>query len=112
MVNKFWDIQTDEFDFDQQMETLRSRSFLSSIQQMRGMGALSDAEGKKLTDAVGALNPSMSEKAFKESLTRIKADLLRAKSRIGKSIGQPMQEAPSTQQAPRSREEILNQYGL
>lgn len=28
------------------------------------MGALSDAEGKKLSDAVGALSPKMSEKLF------------------------------------------------
>lgn len=103
---------TEKANFMSELDTFKSQTFLPMVQNLRGMGALSDAEGKKLTDAVGALNPSMSEKAFKESLTRIKADLLRAKSRIGKSIGQPMQEAPSTQQAPRSREEILNQYGL
>ena len=34
------------------------------------MGALSDAEGKKLSDSVGALDPKMPEKEFEESLKR------------------------------------------
>jgi hypothetical protein len=105
---------TEKANFMAELDTFKSQTFLPMVQNLRGMGALSDAEGKKLTDAVGALNPSMSEKAFKESLNRIKADLMRAKNRIGKSIGQPTQDIqPATmQQAPRSREEILKQYGL
>lgn len=105
---------TEKANFMAELDTFKSQTFLPMVQNLRGMGALSDAEGRKLTDAVGALNPSMSEKAFKESLNRIKADLMRAKNRVGKSIGQPTQDMqPSTmQQAPRSREEILKQYGL
>lgn len=102
---------TEKANFMAELDTFKSQTFLPMVQNLRGMGALSDAEGKKLTDAVGALNPSMSEQAFKESLLRIKADLNRAKGRIGKSIGQPnqpMQQAP----AARSRQDILNQYGV
>jgi hypothetical protein len=82
---------TNKVNFLSELETFKSQTFLPMVQNLRGMGALSDAEGKKLTDAVGALNPDMSEKAFKDSLVRIKADLTRAKNRIGKSIGQPVQ---------------------
>jgi hypothetical protein len=86
---------TNKVNFLAELETFKSQTFLPMVQNLRGMGALSDAEGKKLTDAVGALNPDMSEKAFKESLIRIKADLTRAKNRIGKSIGQPAQGVSS-----------------
>lgn len=100
---------TNKADFMAELDTFKSQTFLPMVQNLRGMGALSDAEGKKLTDAVGALNPNMSEKAFKESLTRIKADLTRARARAGKSIGQPTQNMP---EAPRSNDDIFKQYGL
>ena len=50
------------------------------------MGALSDAEGKKLTAAVGALNPAMGEKAFRESIGRITTEMDAARARVS---GQP-----------------------
>lgn len=74
---------TDKADFNAELDTFKSQTFLPMVQNLKGMGALSDAEGKKLTDAVGALNTNMSEKAFKESLLRIEADLNKAKKRIG-----------------------------
>jgi hypothetical protein len=74
---------TDKADFNAELDTFKSQTFLPMVQNLKGMGALSDAEGKKLTDAVGALNTNMSEKAFKESLLRIEADLRKAKKRIG-----------------------------
>jgi hypothetical protein len=45
------------------------------------MGALSDAEGKKLTAAVGALDPKMKLSEFNAAITRIKADLEAARQR-------------------------------
>ena len=74
---------TDKADFNAELDTFKSQTFLPMVQNLKGMGALSDAEGKKLTDAVGALNTNMSEKAFKESLLRIEADLNKAKKRVG-----------------------------
>jgi hypothetical protein len=78
---------TDRADFETALDTLKAQTFLPMVQSLRGMGALSDAEGKKLTDAIGALNPKMSEVAFKESLDRIKADLQSAKQRADKLGG-------------------------
>ena len=51
---------------------------------LKGMGALSDAEGNKLLAAVGALNPKMGEKAFQDSLLNIQANLNRAKESLQK----------------------------
>lgn len=62
-------------DFASQLDAMRAQVFLPMVQSMKGMGALSNAEGAKLTDAIGALDPGMSEAAFVESLDRIIGDL-------------------------------------
>jgi len=62
---------TDAADFEAQIETLQSQQFLSAISQMKGMGSLSESEGKKLASSIGALNISMSDKALKTELDRI-----------------------------------------
>ncbi len=74
---------TDAADFASQVETLKAQTFLPMVQQLRGMGALSNAEGDKLNAAVGALNFNMSEKAFGESLGRIRDQLSGALQRAG-----------------------------
>ena len=63
---------SDAADFAAEVETLKAQTFLPMVQQLRGMGALSNAEGEKLNAAVGALRFDMSEKAFNDSLARIR----------------------------------------
>ena len=55
------------------IDTLKSKTFLDSVEKIRGagLGALSDAEGNKLSAAITQLNPNMSEKDFKSSLNTI-----------------------------------------
>lgn len=74
---------TDAASFDTRLETLKSQAFLPMVAQLKGMGQLSDAEGKKLTAAIGALDTKMSEKEFKASLAEIKGDLEAARKRMG-----------------------------
>ena len=89
---------TDRADFEAQLDSLKAQTFLPMVQSLRGMGALSDAEGKKLTDAIGTLSTNQSEKAFKESLDRIKADLEAAKARVPNfGAQQPAPQAPPPQ---------------
>lgn len=76
---------TDSANFNAELESFKSQAFLPMVQQLRGMGALSNAEGEKLTAAVGALSPSMSEKEFRASINRIKMDLSLAKARANNS---------------------------
>lgn len=70
-------------NFEAELEALKAQAFLPMVQSLRGMGALSNAEGEKLVNAVGALSVSQSESAFKASLGRIKADLAKARARTG-----------------------------
>ncbi|KQS01496.1 hypothetical protein ASG11_17740 [Sphingomonas sp. Leaf357] len=72
---------TNAANFRARLDTFKAQTFLPQVQALKGMGALSDAEGKKLTDAVGALNPNMSEDEFKASLRVIIGDLQAARKR-------------------------------
>jgi len=82
---------TDAAGFAAQLETFKAQTFLPQVQALKGMGALSDAEGKKLTAAVGALSQSMKQSEFDAQVGKIKRDLEAARSRVGTS----MQNAPS-----------------
>ena len=73
-------------NFKAELDTFQSQAFIPMVSQLKGMGALSDAEGKKLTAAVGALNPAMGEKAFRESIDRITTEMEAARQRVS---GQP-----------------------
>ncbi|HEY1180800.1 MAG TPA: hypothetical protein VGE56_00735 [Rhodocyclaceae bacterium] len=87
---------SDSANFQAELETFQSQAFIPMVAQLKGMGALSDAEGKKLTAAVGALNPNMSEKAFKESLGRVMADMEAARSRVaGPQAPSPAEPKPA-----------------
>lgn len=68
-------------DFGAELEAMKAQVFLPMVQSMKGMGALSNAEGQKLTDAIGALDTGMSEDAFRTSLDRIIGDLTTYRSR-------------------------------
>jgi len=63
---------TDAANFEAMLETLQSQAFLSQVKQMKGMGALSENEGKKLGAAIGSLDLSMSDEALRKELGRIK----------------------------------------
>jgi hypothetical protein len=69
-------------NFQAELNTFQSQAFIPMVAQLKGMGALSDAEGKKLTAAVGALDPKMGEQAFRESLARIIGDMTAARARL------------------------------
>ena len=69
-------------NFQAELETFKSQAFIPAVAQLKGMGALSDAEGKKLSAAVGALDPNMGEKAFRDSIARIMKDMEAARARV------------------------------
>lgn len=81
-------------NFQAELETFKSQAFIPMVAQLKGMGALSDAEGKKLSAAVGALDPKMGEKAFRESVARIVQDMKMARDRLASSGKQAANPAP------------------
>lgn len=72
---------TNAAGFAAQLETFKAQTFLPQVTALKGMGALSDAEGKKLTDAVGALSIKMKQSEFDSQINKIKNDLTAARKR-------------------------------
>ena len=90
-------------NFKAELDTFQSQAFIPMVSQLKGMGALSDAEGKKLTAAVGALSPSMGEKAFRESVARITSDMSSARDRLTGGASKPMESLPAANASNKGR---------
>ena len=86
---------TDAAGFASQLETFKAQTFIPQVAALKGMGALSDAEGKKLTAAVGALDPKMKQKEFDAQVVKIKTSLEEAKQRALNMPGMPKQATQS-----------------
>lgn len=69
-------------DFEAMLDTLQSQTFLSQVEKMKGLGALSEAEGRKLAQAIGSLTIDQSDKTFRTELARIKETFDTAKTRL------------------------------
>ncbi|HAO5544098.1 TPA: acyltransferase [Escherichia coli] len=90
---------SDAANFEARLDTFKAQTFLPMVQSLKGMGALSDAEGKKLSDAVGALSPKMSEKAFRDSIGKIRNQLESKLITVKKQFDyqEPVQNTPGQQ---------------
>jgi hypothetical protein len=60
---------TGGYDFQTLVDQAKSGAFLTAIQQLRGMGALSNAEGQTATQAVTRMNTATSKEAFLKAVS-------------------------------------------
>lgn len=97
---------TEAADTETLVDTLKSQGFLSGIQQMKGMGALSNAEGQKVMDAIGSLSPNQSEKSARAAIKTIIKTTEMAQKRMQQKYGKDIQ--PSQQQL--SDDDLINKY--
>ena len=90
---------SDAANFEARLDTFKAQTFLPMVSSLKGMGALSDAEGKKLSDAVGALSPKMSEEAFRSSIGKIRSQLESKLGSVKKQFDyqEPAAQAPAQQ---------------
>lgn len=93
-------------NFQAELDTFQSQAFIPMVAQLKGMGALSDAEGKKLTAAVGALNPKMGESAFRDSVKRITNEMDAARERVAGTI-KPKDAMPSLPPAQQHKGRVI-----
>lgn len=89
---------SDAANFEARLDTFKAQTFLPMVASLKGMGALSDAEGKKLSDAVGALSPKMSEDAFRSSIGKIRTQLESKLGTVKKQFDYQEPVAPAAQQ--------------
>lgn len=94
---------TGGFDFQRKVEQAKSGAFMTAIQQMRGLGALSNSEGQTATAAVTRMDTAMTEEGFLEALADyeriIDQGIARAQGRMGQigGAGGPQQGGNRTQ---------------
>jgi hypothetical protein len=80
---------TDAKDFAANLATFKAQTFVPMVSALKGMGALSDAEGKKLTESVGALDPSVNEAAFVKNLQNATKTLFQKAKAAGLNVSEP-----------------------
>lgn len=78
---------TGGYDFQNKVDQAKSGAFLTAIQQMRGLGALSNSEGGAATAAVARMNTATSEGEFDAALNDyekiVRQGMARAQSKMG-----------------------------
>lgn len=87
------------------IDTLGSQSFLAQVGQIKGMGALSNAEGEKLQSALTNLSRKQGEKQFRENLDEAARLIKKGRENISKRTGVPL-GAPDTPAAPGARKPL------
>ncbi|MDR9813114.1 hypothetical protein [Rhizobium hidalgonense] len=94
---------TGGYDFSNKVDQAKSGAFLTAIQQMRGLGSLSNAEGGAATAAVNRMNTATSEDEFNSALDDyekiVRQGMARAQARIQQGGGQ-VQAPPGLQASP------------
>lgn len=96
---------TDAANAEARRQQLEASSFGISIQKMRGLGQLSDAEGKKVTAAyTRAINRNQSEEEARKAWGEVQQYLDLAEKRAYEKAGKPVNKSPSI-------DDLLKKYG-
>ena len=114
---------TDEYNFDQKLETMKSKIFLAQVDQMRGLGALTESEGAALKASIASINPNQDPRVVQQSLTEVAKQLSKAaqsankKAQIyatkGKGYSAEVVEAAKARGvSPAEMQQVANQLGI
>lgn len=93
------------------INTLGSQAFLAKIPEMKGAGALSNAEGDKLQAALQNLGRAQSEKQFRASLDEASRLLTLGRENLSRKTGIPLQGS-GTPAAPSARPPLSSFGGV
>lgn len=86
--------------FATKLETLRSNVFLQQVGLMKGMGALTDAEGARLEKSIAALDLSLSPVDLQKNLTQITQILSQAAKTANQKAQLYGRSSPTTNKQP------------
>ena len=107
-------LDDEESDAIALIDTLGSQSFLSQIPNIKGMGALSNEEGKKLQAALQNLDRAQSEKQFKDNLKEAQRLLLKGRKNLAAQYGLPdtVPDTPAVRPSGGEVDSILKKLGV
>jgi|GEM_PF-1326218 len=114
---------TDEYNFDQKLETMKAKIFLAQVDQMRGLGALTESEGAALKASIASINPNQDPKAVQQSLTEVAKQLSKAAQTANKKAqiyatkgrgysAEVVEAAKARGVSPAEMQQIANQLGI
>jgi len=102
-----WVAGSDAADAKVLFNQIDAKGFMEAIKDMKGMGALSNAEGEKASAAFLGLNPSMSEDAARESINEAKKIIKKGIERYNESTGSSI-EIPTAKPPEAKTQDDLN----
>ena len=106
-------IQQDVADLEALAETLGSQAFLSQIPSMKGLGALSNAEGEKLQSSLTNLSMKQSADQLAANVREAQRLILKARknveTRYGVKAGPP--DTPAVQTPAADIDALVKKYG-
>ncbi len=109
-------IQQDVADFEALMENFDAQAFISQLPSMKGLGALSNAEGQRLSSALQSFSLKQSPERFNENVKEAQRLLQKARKSLAGKYGVPdnVPDTPAAAAAtsPEEVNAILQKYGV
>lgn len=90
LASRLPSLRQDSADFESLVESLGSQAFLAQVPSMKGLGALSNAEGEKLQSALQSLSLRQSGDQFRANVKEAQRLMLKARENISKRYGVPV----------------------
>ncbi len=87
---------TGGYDFQNLVDQAKGGAFLQAVQEMRGLGTLSNAEGQAATAAVTRMNTSTSKEAFLKAVSDYREIVSKSRDR---ALARTAPQIPQTQQS-------------
>lgn len=103
---------TEAFDVQADFDSLTSKNRLEGIDQMRGLGQLSNSEGEAIQKAMSGLKRGMTDKAFVSQLKTLKQRYLAAMNGAAQRAGIEPPSIDSETQISSKRDELRKKHGL
>lgn len=79
--SKFPTFAEDASKFEADHRQLMSQQFMTNIENLKGMGALSDTEGKKVQDLIASLELDMNQTTYNNKLKELRDYMVKAQER-------------------------------
>ena len=106
-------VRQETADFEALVENLDAQAFISQIPNMKGMGALSDAEGKKLSASLQSFALKQSPEQFDANVREAQRLMLKARRSLATKYGVPDTVPDTPAAAPSAGEvgKLMDKYG-
>lgn len=103
----------DTADFEELVNTLSSQAFMAQIPALKGMGALSNAEGEKLQSSLQNLSLRQSPERLVENVKEAQRLILKSRENLSKKFGVPdvIPDTPAAAPSPTNIDALLQKYG-